>query len=197
MFCFDKSNRKSAGEQVRDTVSRRPEQVSTNEAPLTSELQTRHTFLHYSNKENHLLLSFVSVSTGSSERRAERKGLQTEQTHAGTFFMLFPERDKICSLTGFLLTVTTSQGFYLPSWFSDSDTLASQVTLHPSPYFFLPRVSFSFPSLPSLHLPHRSPPPPPPILLFFLSCHTQKEGRLPKVRLNLIPPLTPASPPLL
>lgn len=147
MFCFDKSNRKSAGEQVRDTVSRRPEQVSTNEAPLTSELQTRHTFLHYSNKENHLLLSFVSVSTGSSERRAERKGLQTEQTHAGTFFMLFPERDKICSLTGFLLTVTTSQGFYLPSWFSDSDTLASQVTLHPSPYFFFP-VS-PFPSPPS------------------------------------------------
>lgn len=141
MFCFDKSNRKSAGEQVRDTVSRRPEQV------FTSELQTRHTFLHYSNKENHLLLSFVSVSTGSSERRAERKGLQIEQTHAGTFFMLFPERDKICSLTGFLLTVTTSQGFYLPSWFSDSDTLASQVTLHPSPYFFFP-VS-PFPSPPS------------------------------------------------
>lgn len=138
MFCFDKFNRKGAGEQVRDTGFY---QWST------SELQTRHTFLHYSDKENHLLLSFVSVSTGSSERRAERKRLQTEQTHAGTFFMLFPERDKICSLTGFLLTVTTSEGFYLPSWFSDSDTLASQVTLHPSPYFFFP-VS-PFPSPPS------------------------------------------------
>lgn len=139
------------------------------------------------------------MSTGSSERRAEKKEtrLQTEQTRAGTFFMLFPERDEICSLASFLLTVTTSEGFYLPTWFSDSDTLASQVSLHPSPYFFFP-VS-PFPSPPS---PLSTSPivllqiSPPPILLFFLSCHTQKEGRLPKVRLNLIPPLTPSSPPL-
>lgn len=197
MFCFDKFNRKGAGEQVRDTVSSIKTDVRSRFLPMKHVRAADTTHISSLQRQRKSLTVVFCICVHRKQWKESRKETFTDWTNTCWHILhAVPRVGQDLLINRIFINSDNIWGIlssFLVFWLRHTGVSGHFTSIS---LFFLPRVSFSFPSLPSLHLPHRSPPPPP-ILLFFLSCHTQKEGCLPKVRLNLIPPLTPASPPLL
>lgn len=113
----------------------------------------RHTFLHYSDKENHLLLSFVSVSTGSSERRAETDTFTDWTNTCWHILHAVPRAGPDLLINMIFINSDNIWGIlssFLVFWLRHTGVSGHFTSIS---LFFLPRVSFSSP-------PPLSPPPP-------------------------------------